>query len=85
MTNTVDVYDTPAPTNDRNIAERRYKKMLGIIAHNEPIDKTHISLRFSRRYDGRKLGPLLRQACRNGHLERTDDGYVTTDEVYASA
>jgi len=28
----------------------------------------------------------LKQACRNGHLERTESGeYVTTDEVYASA
>jgi len=79
----VDVYDLPAPTSEQNIAERRYKKVLGIVSHNQPIDQTHISLTFSRRYDSRKLGPLLYQACRNGHLKETPDGYITTGEVYA--
>jgi len=79
----VDVYDTPAPTSERNVAERRYKKVLGIVAHNQPIDETHIGIVFGRSYDLRKLSPLLYQACRNGHLKETPDGYVTTDEVYA--
>jgi len=78
----LDCYDLPPPTSDRNIAERRYKKAVGIVAANEPIDQTHISLIFNRRYDGRKLGPLLGQAVRNGHLQRDDDGrYRATDAV----
>ncbi|AFH21525.1 hypothetical protein OSG_eHP3_00060 [environmental Halophage eHP-3] len=79
---TVDPYDLPAPTSDRNVAERRYKKVVGIVHHNAPIDKTHIQLKFARSYDGRKLGPLLNQAVRNGHLRRLENGdFATTDEV----
>jgi hypothetical protein len=82
MTDELDCYDLPAPTSDRAVAERRYKKAVGIVAANEPIDQTHISLLFSRRYDGRKLGPLLGQAVRNGHLQRDGDGrYRATDDV----
>jgi len=82
MTRPVDPYDKPAPTSDRNIAERRYKKAIGIVAANEPIDATHIQLRFARRYNYRKLGPILQQAVRNGHLQRDDGGrYLTTDAV----
>jgi hypothetical protein len=82
MTRPVDPYDIPAPTSDRNVAERRYKKAIGIVAANDPIDKTHISLKFSRRYNHRKLGPILQQAVRNGHLQRDADGrYLATDAV----
>jgi len=82
MTDELDCYDLPEPTSDRAVAERRYKKAVGIVAANEPVDQTHISLLFSRQYDGRKLGPLLGQACRNGHLQRDDDGrYRATDDV----
>ena len=76
------VWRKPAPTSDRNVAERRYKKAVGIVKHNEPIDQTHINIKFARSYAGRKLGPILHQACRNGHLRQLDDGrYVTTDAV----
>jgi len=78
----IDPHDLPAPTSDRHISERRYKKVVGIVHHNGPIDRTHITIIFTRRYDRRKLGPLLNQAGRNGHLRRLESGeYVTTDEV----
>jgi len=76
------VWQKPPPTSDRNVAERRYKKAVGIVKHNAPIDQTHIQLTFSSSYDHRKLGPILQQAVRNGHLRQLDNGrYVTTDAV----
>jgi hypothetical protein len=82
MTRPVDPYDLPSPTSEKKIAERRYKKAIGVVAANDPIDKTHISLIFSRWYDHRKLEPILQQACRNGHLQRDADGrYLATDAV----
>ncbi|AFH22137.1 hypothetical protein OSG_eHP18_00135 [environmental Halophage eHP-18] len=78
----IDPHDLPAPTSDRHISERRYKKVVGIVHHNAPIDTTHIQIKFVRSYHSRKLGPLLNQAVRNGHLRRLDSGaYVTTDAV----
>jgi len=82
MTDSLDPYDLPEPTSDRAVAERRYKRLIGIVRGNEPVDETHINIVFARRYDTRKLGPLLGQAVRNGHLQRDDDGrYLTTDAV----
>jgi len=78
----MEVWQTPPPTSDRNVAQRRYKKAVGVVKHNEPVDQTHINIIFSRSYAGRKLGPILHQAERNGHLRQLNDGrYVTTDSV----
>lgn len=77
----LDPHHTPAPTSDQNIAERRYKHVVGIVKHNQPVDLTHINLIFSRRYSHRKLKTTVKQAMQNGHIRRAKDGFVTTDEV----
>jgi len=75
------VWDVPPPTSEQNIAQRRYKKVVGIIKHNEPIDIPHINIIFSRTYSGRKLRGIVKQAMQNGHIRREKKGFVVTDSV----
>jgi len=77
------VWRKPAPTSDQNIAERRYKKAVGIIKHNEPIDVPHIGLIYYRSYNKRTqpLKPIVKQAMQNGHIRRDKEGFVVTDSV----
>ena len=77
----LEVWHTPAPTSDQNIAERRYKHVVGIIKHNEPVDTTHVGLIYYRRYERGSLPGVLRTAMQNGHIRRGKDGWVTTEEV----
>ena len=76
-------YRLPPPTSEQNKSERRYKKVIGIVKHNEPVDLTHIGLRYYRNYSRRKhkLKPVVKQAMQNGHIRRAKDGFVVTDEV----
>ena len=71
----------PAPTSDQSIAERRYKHLVEIVKHNQPVDLTHINIIFSRGYSHRELRSVCKQAMRNGHIRRAKDGFVTTDDV----
>ena len=71
----------PPPTSEQNKGERRYKKVVGIVKHNEPIDLTHINLKFTRTYSSRKLKPTLKQAMHNDHIRRAKHGFVVTDKV----
>jgi carbohydrate-selective porin OprB len=71
----------PPPISEQNKSERRYKKVIGIIKHQGPIDVTHIQLTFSNSYDPRKLKPTLKQCMHNGHIRRAKDGFVVTDKV----
>jgi len=77
----LDIYHTPPPTSDQNIAERRYKHVVAIVKHNEPVDTTHVGLVYYRRYERGSLEGVLRTAMENGHIRRGKDGWITTDEV----
>jgi len=73
----------PPPTTEQNRAERRYKKVVGVVKHNEPVDLAHIGLRYYRTYSRRKhpVGQVVKQAMQNGHLRRAEEGFVVTDDV----
>jgi len=71
----------PSGDDEQAKSERRYKKVIGIVKHQGPIDTTHIKLTFSNTYDVRKLKPTLKQCMRNGHIRRAKDGFVVTDKV----
>jgi len=74
-------YRTPPPTDDQNIAERRYKFVVEIIKHNEPIDTTHVGIIYYRTHERGSLNSILRTAMKNGHIRRAEDGWTTTDDV----
>jgi len=80
---TLKTWQTPPPTTEQNISERKYKKVVGIVLHNEPIDLTHIRLKYCRSYTPRKnpLRPVVKKAMRNGHIRRAEDGFVIDGDV----
>jgi len=80
---TLTVWDKPAPTSDQHKAERRYKKVVGIVKHNEPIDIPHIGMIYYRSYSKRKhpITPVVKQAMLNGHIRRDKEGFVVMDKL----
>ena len=78
----IDPFDTPAPTDDQSIAERKYKFVVGIVRHNAPCPMRQIRLLYSRRYPARTLKGVVRRAMDNGHIvRRSPDGFETSDDV----
>lgn len=80
---TVKTYRLPPPTTERNVAERKYKKVCGIILHNEPVDLTHIALIYYRTYNRREdpLRPVVKKVMRDGYIRRAEDGFVIDGDV----
>jgi len=74
-------YRTPAPTDDQSIAERKYKRLVGIVKHNEPARTSYVKLNFSRSYSWRDFRSVLRRAMDNGHVHRRRDGWVVDESV----
>jgi len=74
---------TPAPTDEQARAERRYKKVVGIVLHNEPCKLTELNTiySYSENYRDHPAKPILRRAMDNGHVKRRRDGWVATEAV----
>ena len=80
---TLKTYRLPPPTTERNIAERKYKKVAGIVLHNEPVDLAHIGLICYRTYSKREhpLRPVVKKVMRDGYIRRAKDGFVIDGDV----
>jgi len=74
---------TPAPTDEQARAERRYKKVVSIVLHNEPCSVGELNRIYAYGEDHRDqpVRPILRRAMDNGHVRRQRDGWVATDAV----
>jgi len=80
---TLKTYRLPPPTTERNIAERKYKKVAGIVLHNEPVDLAHIGLIYYRTYSKREhpLRPVVKKVMRDGYIRRAREGFVIDGDV----
>ena len=72
----------PAPTTEQKSSKRKYKTLIQIVKHNQPVDFTHVNIIFTRSYSHRELRGVCKRAMDNGHIRMSKDGFVTTDEVY---
>jgi len=82
MSDELDPFDLPAPTGDQQIAERRYKFVVGIVRHNAPCSITQLRLLYCRRYSHRSFEAVVRTAMDNGHIvRRSPDGFETSKNV----
>ena len=71
----------PPPTNEDNINERRRKKIVGIVRHNEPAKSHTVNLLYSKSYPHKTLEGVLEELLDEGYIRYTEDGYVVTDLV----
>ena len=77
-----DPLDLPAPTTEQQVAERKYKHVVGIVHHNAPAEIGEIRRVYARTYDDyRQLEARVQLAIRNGHIRRVDGGFETTEAV----
>jgi len=83
MSETLKTYRLPAPTDERAVWERRYKKVAGIVLHNQPVDLPHIGLIYYRSYSPREepLRPVVKKVMRDGWIRRAKDGFVIDGDV----
>ena len=80
---TLKTYRLPAPTGDKEIYERRYKKVAGIVLHNQPVDLPHIGIIYYRSYDRRTepLRPVVKKVMQDGWIRREERGFVIDGDV----
>jgi len=73
----------PAGETEQERSERRYKKVVGIVLHNEPCKLTELKTiyAYSENYRDHPPRPILRRAMTNGHVRRGRNGWVATDAV----
>jgi len=83
MSDTLETYRLPAPTDERAVYERRYKKVAGVVLHNQPVDLAHIGLRYYRSYGRRTqpLRPVVKKVMQDGWIRRSEDGFVIDGDV----
>ena len=77
-----DPFDNPPPTSEQQIAERKYRKVVGIVRHNAPAGIDEIRRVYARTYDDyRQLEARVQLAIRNGHVRPVDGGFEATEAV----
>jgi len=71
----------PPPDTEQHRAERRYKKILGIVRHNAPCRLTELRIIYAYSHDHRAHPPtpILRRAMDNGDVRRAKDGWVLAE------
>ena len=75
-------FDNPPPSSEQEIAERKYRKVVGIVRHNAPAEIGEIRRVYARSYDDyRQLKARVQLAIRNGHIRRVDGGFEATEAV----